>query len=140
MKWFQSVGVWFIFSEAPLGLSATKNFMRPGESKNTAIELFTNNVIHSYSQVGIKCQCTLQKNWYFWCKIFIIWRSTIFWYFLCKVCIWFTKKTDVSYAKFVYNHIQNVHTKYHIFLQSILVFSCLYLLSLALIVMWNETQ
>lgn len=60
--------------------------------------------------------------------------------FLVQSLYMIYKKTDVSYAKFVYNHIQNVHTKYHNFLQRILVFSCLYLLSVALIMMWNETQ
>lgn len=49
---FQSVGIWFIFPDSPLGPSATKNFMRPNEAKHTAIELFTNNVIHSYKKVS----------------------------------------------------------------------------------------
>lgn len=47
---FQSVGIWFIFPDSPLGPTATKNFMRPNEAKHTAIELFTNNVIHSYKK------------------------------------------------------------------------------------------
>lgn len=39
------------FLDSPLGPSATKNFMRPNEAKHTAIELFTNNVIHSYKKI-----------------------------------------------------------------------------------------
>lgn len=35
--------------------------------------------------------------------------------FLVQSLYMIYKKTDVSYAKFVYNHIQNVHTKYHNF-------------------------
>lgn len=89
--------------------------MRPGESKNTAIELYTNNVIHSYSQVGIKCQCPLQKKLIFLMQNF--YNLTIYniLIFLVQSLYMIYKKTDVSYAKFVYNHIQNVHTKYHNF-------------------------
>lgn len=49
---FQSVGIWFIFPDSSLGPSAKKNFMRPNEAKHTAIELFTNNGIHSYKKVS----------------------------------------------------------------------------------------
>ncbi|KAK3583750.1 hypothetical protein CHS0354_022782 [Potamilus streckersoni] len=41
-------GIWYIYPESPLGLSATENFMAAGEARRTAISLFENNVVHGY--------------------------------------------------------------------------------------------
>ncbi|KAL3861903.1 hypothetical protein ACJMK2_007916 [Sinanodonta woodiana] len=44
----QGKGIWYIYPESPLGLSATENFMAVGEARRTAISLFENNVVHGY--------------------------------------------------------------------------------------------
>ncbi|KAL3861720.1 hypothetical protein ACJMK2_007744 [Sinanodonta woodiana] len=41
-------GIWYVFPDAPLDLSANASFMAPREASRTAISLFENNVVHGY--------------------------------------------------------------------------------------------
>ncbi|XP_061181065.1 cell migration-inducing and hyaluronan-binding protein-like [Saccostrea echinata] len=44
----EGIGYWYIFPHIPTGPSANKNFMQPGEAKNTRITKFLDNSCHSH--------------------------------------------------------------------------------------------
>ncbi|KAL3861897.1 hypothetical protein ACJMK2_007911 [Sinanodonta woodiana] len=54
-------GIWYIYPESPLGLSATENFMAVGEARHTAISFFENNVVHGYTN-GLLIENKLTPN------------------------------------------------------------------------------
>ncbi|KAK3583428.1 hypothetical protein CHS0354_025548 [Potamilus streckersoni] len=41
-------GIWYIYPDVPLAISAPYKFMAPVEARHTAISLFRNNVVHGY--------------------------------------------------------------------------------------------
>ncbi|KAL3861721.1 hypothetical protein ACJMK2_007745, partial [Sinanodonta woodiana] len=62
----QGKGIWYVFPESPLDLSATKKFMAPGEASRTAISLFENNVVHGYNS-GLIIDNKLQSDGLLYC-------------------------------------------------------------------------
>ena len=49
----QGVGIWYVYPDLPTGPSRALDFMAKNEAKHTPIELFENNVAHSYVKVLI---------------------------------------------------------------------------------------
>ncbi|KAL3861031.1 hypothetical protein ACJMK2_007122 [Sinanodonta woodiana] len=45
-------GIWYVYPDSPIAISAPYKFMAPGEASHTAITLFKNNVVHGY-EVGL---------------------------------------------------------------------------------------
>ena len=46
-------GFWYLFPDAPVGLSKNENFMKRLEAKRTPITKFENNLAHSNGQIGL---------------------------------------------------------------------------------------